>query len=232
MTAGNAAATTNVPTPRSDQVHSPHIELTSGGTTRPCPRRQTVLVKGELIALVGTSSVGKTSAAEQLQLLLSEPHLVVGIDHFLNMFPHHWAGHPRGPGPGMWYEDTVDADGRPRARIRYGSAGARLLAGMRAAVRGMLDRGNHIILDEMPIDESILPAWRRELAGYEVTWVRLSAPLEVIEEREAQRTRGRHLGNARGHFHIGAEDPYDVHLDVADRSPDEVADEIAAALRN
>lgn len=193
------------------------------------PARQTVLVKGELIALAGTSSVGRTSAAEQLQLLSSEPHLVVGIDLFLNMFPHHWAGHPRGPGPGMWYTDTIDADGRPRSRIRYDSAGARLLAGMRAAVRAMLDRGNHIILDEMPIDESILPAWRRELAGDQVTWVRLSAPLEVIEEREAGRTRGQHLGNARGHFHIGAEDRYDLHLDVADRSPHEVAEEIVTS---
>lgn len=197
-----------------------------------CRLRQTVVVKGELIALVGTSSVGKTSAAEQLQPLLPEPHLAIGIDLFLNMFPHHWTGHPRGPGPGMWYEDTVNADGSPRAHIRYGNAGARLLAGMRAAVQAMLDGGNHIILDEMPLDESILPAWRRELAEYDVTWVRLSAPLEVIEEREAQRTRGQHLGNARGHFYIGAEDPYDLHLDVSSKSPYAVADEIATSLRN
>ena len=103
---------------------------------------------------------------------------------------------------------------------------------MRAAVRMMLDRGNHIILDEMPLDESILPAWRRELAGHQVTWVRLSAPLDVVEEREAQRTQGQHLGNARGHFHIGAGDEYDLHLDVAARSPYDVADAIVTALRS
>jgi len=142
------------------------------------------------------------------------------------MFPHHWSGHPRGPGPGIWYHDTIDPDGSPRARIRYGSAGKRLLAGMRAAVRPMLDCGNHIVLDEMPLDESILPAWRRELAGHQVTWIRLSAPLSVIEQREAQRTRGQHLGNARGHFLIGADDQYDLHVDVATRSPNAVAAEI------
>ena len=189
-------------------------------------------MRGELIALVGTSSVGKTSVSEQLQPMLAQPHLVVGIDLFLNMFPHHWAGNPRGPGPGMWYHDTIDPDGSPRARIHYGTAGKRLLAGMRAAVVAMLDCGNHIILDEMPLDESILPAWRRELAGHRVTWVRLSAPLSVIELREAQRTRGQHLGNARGHLLIGADDPYDLHVDVSTRSPDAVAAEIAAALRN
>jgi chloramphenicol 3-O phosphotransferase len=188
-------------------------------------------MSGRLIALIGTSSVGKTTVSEQLQPLLPEPHLVVGIDLFLNMFPHHWAGHPRGPGPGMWYDDTVDADGRPRARIRYGSAGQRLLAGMRAAVRAMLDCGNHVILDEMPLDDSVLPAWRRELADHRVTWVRLSAPLSVVEDREARRSRGRHLGNARGHFLIGADDRYDLNVDVATRSPSAIAAEIAGALR-
>jgi chloramphenicol 3-O phosphotransferase len=54
----------------------------------------------------------------------------------------------------------------------------------------------------------------------------------VIEQREARRTRGRHVGNARGHFLIGADDPYDFHVDVATRSPNVVAAEIAAALRN
>jgi len=182
-----------------------------------------------MIALVGTSSVGKTSVAEQLQLLLPEPHLVVGVDHFFNMFPQHWAGHPRGPGPGFWYEDTTDSDGGPRARIRYGSAGERLLTGMRAAVRAMLDCGNQIILDEMPIDESILPAWKRELVGYPVSWVRLSAPLDVVEEREARRTRGQHLGNARGHFQIGAEAVYDLRLDATTAPAHDLAVEIAAA---
>jgi chloramphenicol 3-O phosphotransferase len=192
--------------------------------------RDTVRMRSELIALVGTSSVGKTSVSEALQPLLPHPHLVVGIDLFLNMFPQHWAGHPRGPGPGMWYHDTVDPDGSPRARIHYGSAGKALLTGMRAAVRALLDCGNHVILDEMPLDESILPAWRRELAEYRVTWIRLSAPLSVIEQREARRTRGQHLGNARGHFLIGADDRYDIQVDVATKSADAAAREIATVL--
>jgi chloramphenicol 3-O phosphotransferase len=36
-------------------------------------------------------------------------------------------------------------------------------------------------LDETPLDESILPAWSREFAGYQVTWTRLRAPLSVTE---------------------------------------------------
>ena len=185
---------------------------------------------GRLIARVGTSSAGKSSVAERLQERLPQPHLVVGLDHFFSMFPHHWAGHPRGPGPGFWYEDTVDSDGSPRARIRWGAAGDRLLAGMRAAVVAMLDHGNDIILDEMPLDESIVPAWRDALGSRRSFWVRLDVPLDVAEAREAGRAHGRHLGNARGHFGIASGESFDLTLDASAASPDQLATEIGESV--
>jgi chloramphenicol 3-O phosphotransferase len=183
---------------------------------------------GRLIALVGTSSVGKSSIARRLQELVPEPHLVVGLDHFFDMFPHHWAGHPRGHGPGFWYDETTDADGAPRARIRHGEAGQRLLAGMRAAVMAMLDRGNDIILDEMPLDDSVIPAWRRDLGTRPSYWVRLTAPLDVVEAREATRGRGQHPGNDRGHFDVGVSESYDVVLDTSTVTPERAAEDLAA----
>lgn len=60
-------------------------------------------MSGRAIVLVGVSSVGKTSVAEQLQQQLSDPFLHVGLDHFLAMFPQRWNGQEFGPGPGMWY---------------------------------------------------------------------------------------------------------------------------------
>ncbi len=92
----------------------------------------------------------------------------------------------------------------------------------------MLDSGNDVILDEMPVDDSILPAWKRDLAGHPTCWIRLSAPLAVVEEREARRTRGQHLGNARGHFDIGTDEAYDLHLDATTAPPDELAVKITA----
>ncbi|MGP5086926.1 phosphotransferase-like protein [Brachybacterium tyrofermentans] len=190
-------------------------------------------MSGHLIAIVGTSSIGKSSASARLQEMLPDPYLTVGIDHFLNMFPQQWAGQPRGPGPGMWYEDCTDPDGALRARIRYGQAGSRLLAGMQASVRAMLDCGNNIILDEMPLDETIVPQWKRTLASYRTYWVHLSADLEVVEAREAQRKHGQHIGNARGHFGISDREGYDLKLDVAAMTPVDVANSIKqASLRH
>ncbi|GAA4714868.1 chloramphenicol 3-O phosphotransferase [Promicromonospora umidemergens] len=183
---------------------------------------------GRLIALCGTSSVGKSTVAGLLQELLPHPHLVVGLDHFFSMFPHHWAGHPRGPGSGFWYEDTTDSDGGQRTRIRYGEAGERLLTGMRAAVVAMLDHGNDVILDEMPINDSIIPAWKRDLGARPSLWVRLVAPLDVVEAREASRERGKHPGNARGHFASGVSEAYDLTIDTSTAPPRRLAEGLAA----
>ncbi|MFK4085373.1 AAA family ATPase [Kribbella sp. NPDC020789] len=184
---------------------------------------------GRLIGVVGTSGVGKSSTARRLQLVLEEPYLVVGLDHFYDMFPQDWGGHRRGPGAGFWQETVTDPDGRPRIVTQYGEAGRRMFAGMRAAVVALLDAGNDVILDEMPVDESIMPAWRRALAGRAVYWVSVEAPLEVIEARELERHHGRHLGNARGHFGIGLDGEFDLRLDSAVLSPEERAAAIVRA---
>lgn len=181
------------------------------------------LTPGRIVVVAGVSSVGKTSVCTALQSLLAEPYLHVGLDHFFSMFPHHWADHPRGPGPGFWYEESVDGDGGSRALIRHGQAGARLLAGMRAAVVALLHAGNNVLLDEMPINDSVIPAWRDTLLGFNAFWVRLEAPLAVMEAREASRCKGRKLGNARGHADVQYGDAWDVVSSTADRSPTEVA---------
>ena len=161
---------------------------------------------------------------------MPDPYLVVGLDHFFDMFPQDWGGHRRGPGPGFWQDVVTDPDGKPRIVTQYGEAGQRLLEGMRAAVDALLSTGNRVILDEMPVDETIMPAWRRALTYRQVFWVALQAPLEVIEEREYHRHHGRHLGNARGHYGYGMDGPFDLFLDAATTTPDERAETIRQAI--
>ncbi|TDD59444.1 hypothetical protein E1263_14745 [Kribbella antibiotica] len=178
---------------------------------------------GRIIVLIGTSSAGKSSTARQLQLGLPEPYLLVALDHFYDMFPQDWLGHRRGPGPGFWQETLTDPDGKPRIVTQYGDAGRRMFAGMRASVLALLETGNNVVLDEMPVDESIVPAWRQALAGRAVYWVSVEAPLEVLESRELERHHGRHLGNARGHFGLGLDGEFDLRLDAAALTPEQRA---------
>lgn len=89
-----------------------------------------------------------------------------------------------------------------------------MLTGMRGAANALLDAGNDLIIDEMPLDETIVPAWRRDLRASASFWVHLTAPLEVLEQREQSRTRGQHLGNARGHFGVAPSEGWDLTLPV------------------
>jgi chloramphenicol 3-O phosphotransferase len=111
-----------------------------------------------------------------------------------------------------------------------GDAGQRLLAGMRAAVVAMLETGNNIILDEMPISDAIMPSWRHALAQHTAYWVAFQALLDVIEAREDQRGHGRHLGNARGHFGFGMDSHFDLVIDATALTPDEQAAAIAQGV--
>jgi chloramphenicol 3-O phosphotransferase len=156
--------------------------------------------------------------------------LHVGIDHFFSMFPYEWRDHPRQPGPGFWVDKRFDPDGSPRTTIHHGEAGARLLTGMRSAVNALLATGNNVILDEMPIDDSTVPAWRRDLRASRSVWVRLTASLPVLEERERGRTKGQQLGNARGHLDVQVGDDWDLVINTDGLSPFETATRIVKAL--
>lgn len=105
-----------------------------------------------------------------------------------------------------------------------------MLAGMRGAVNALLAAGNDIIIDEMPLDETIVPAWRRDLRASASFWVHLTAPLHILERRERDRTRGQHLGNARGHFGIAPSDGWDLTLPVENLDPGEAAAKIINAV--
>ncbi|MGN6752153.1 MAG: phosphotransferase-like protein [Intrasporangium sp.] len=107
--------------------------------------------------------------------------------------------------------------------MHYGEAGERLLTGMRAAVNALLATGNNVILDEMPVDDSIMPAWRRDLRAAATFWVRLTASLPVLEQGERARTKGQQLGNSRGHFDVQAGDDWNLIIDTDDLTPSETA---------
>ena len=186
---------------------------------------------GRAIVLTGTSGAGKSSMAAELQNILPEPFLALGLDTFFGAMPYRWTSAGESSGEGFSYVRDTDPQGHPRLRIDYGPVGARLLAGMRGAVAALLSEGNNVIVDEMPIDTTIVPAWRAALAEYRVLWVRVNAPLAVLESREAERFPERFRGLSRGHYDICDAEDFDLVLDSSDLEPSERAQYVATALK-
>ena len=112
------------------------------------------------------------------------------MDAFLEMLPPALWDHPDG-----WLLVRHEEAGRPSLELREGPAGRRLMLGTRRAVAALAAAGNDLILDEVLLDDAAAD-YRALLAGCRVHWVKVDAPLAVLEARERQRGN-RDLGLAR-----------------------------------
>lgn len=176
----------------------------------------------KIVVLNGVGSVGKSSTAKALQARAARPLLHVSMDAFLEMLPSAMFGHP----DGLVFEPLVE-DGRPSIAIRTGPVVARTLSGMRHAVAAMAGQGSDLVVDDVLMGEGEAEDYRRLLAGHDLRFVGLFAPLEVLEARE--KARGdRVIGLARWQFdrvHAGVD--YDLTIDTTASTPEDSARRIA-----
>lgn len=173
-----------------------------------------------IILLNGVGSVGKTSLAKALQGITTQPFLYVAMDAFIEMMPAGYFDHP----DGLVFE-TIDDGGKPSVVIKTGIVAERTLRGMRQAVVAMAAAGNDLIVDEVLLGDE-KAEYRQLLAPFEVHWVGVFAPLDVLEMRE--RSRGdRLIGLSRWQYDkVHRDMTYDLEIDTSDATPLECAERI------
>jgi chloramphenicol 3-O phosphotransferase len=175
-----------------------------------------------IVLLNGPGSVGKSTVARALQKIARAPLLHVSMDAFLDMLPDQFADHPE------TFRYRTAPIGRAQVTgIETGPTGAALRSAMRHAVAALAAAGLDLVVDDVWL-EGDPPGYARLLAPFRVWRVGLTAPLEVLEAREA--ARGDRLpGLARDQadrVHRGVR--YDMTLDTASLSPETAARRIAA----
>lgn len=177
---------------------------------------------GIILFVVGTSSAGKSSTIRELQDILEEHYLALGIDTFFHMVSPRWGGGMDGPlsREGFWYHRYTDG-ATPVTRIKYGEVGKRVLRGMHDTVAALAQTGNNVIVDEMLLDREVLHDWLRVLPKFNVLIARLWSPIETLEEREKQ--RGNKPGLARGHIEDNQIPHWDIEIDTSQYTPQERA---------
>ena len=179
---------------------------------------------GRIIYLNGASSAGKTSIARELQRVLEEPHLLLGIDTFIRMLPQSLFGSADGWRFVPAGEGALRAERGPRADRVFGA--------MYAAVAVLSGSGNHVIFDDVMTSPEMLRRLVEAWHGHDVLLVGVRCPVEVAEARE--RARGdRAIGLARGssalvHQHL----EYDIEVDSGTLSVTACANEIATFLES
>jgi chloramphenicol 3-O phosphotransferase len=179
-----------------------------------------------IVILNGVSSVGKSSTARALQTLTAEPFMHVAMDAFLDMLPAAMFGNPEG----YVFETVPDDQGRPSVIIRTGPVLARLMKGMRHAIAAMAGQGINLVVDDVMFGEDEAAEYRALLSGFDLRFVGLFAPLEVVEARE--RARGdRDPGLARWqHDRVHRGIAYDLEIDATAATPLENARKIRDAF--
>lgn len=167
--------------------------------------------------LNGAGSAGKTSLGRALQRLTAMPFLYVAMDGFLEMLPPGLWDHPDG-----WQLVRHEEDGQPSLELREGPRGRALMLGTRRAVAALAGAGNDLILDEILLDDAAAD-YRALLGAFQVHWVKVHAPLAVLEQRELLRG-DRDLGLARWqHQRVHRDVAYDFAVDTDLLTPEEAA---------
>lgn len=170
--------------------------------------------KTRIIILNGIGSVGKSSTAKALQSIANEPFLHVQGDNFLEMMPGRWIGHPEG----ITFK-TEKGAGSPIVSLEMGPALDQVWRGMRRAIAAMATAGNNLIVDDMMMSVADQRDYQDVLGGFDVKFIGLFAPLEVLEQRERDR-KDRMIGLARWQYdkvHKGI--AYDLKIETSDHDP-------------
>lgn len=165
-----------------------------------------------VVVLNGTSSSGKTTVAKAFQERAPSLFLNVSIDSILYALPARAL--------------ACIVEGKPIPGIEF----RELVASYYACVRTLADRGHDLV-----IDNAVTARYQAEhlfaaLEGHRALFVAVTAPAEVLRERE--RLRGdRRLGLAADQLAtIDTWLTYDLRVDTSVMSADEAAQQIAAVL--
>jgi chloramphenicol 3-O phosphotransferase len=185
---------------------------------------------GEVIALNGTSSAGKSTLAAQMQTQLvaqSRCWIILGIDDFLGKLPAPWLRYREA---GAHADEGVSFDPVGGDIIfRAGPVGRALLAGYRRSIAAVVRSGVNTIVDEVVLDEEAWAQWDSELQGLDPFWVRVDCPIEVCERRERARA-DRLPGLARSQATVvHRHPPYRFAVDTSTAPPAELARAVIAA---
>jgi len=189
---------------------------------------------GNIIFLNGSSSAGKTTLAIMLQQLLPEPYQHIALDQFRDGMPGRYRGlnSPEGtPGDLGLNVVPTSREGQLMTEIRFGAHGEQVLRGMRRAVAAFARAGNRVIIDDLLFRPEYLHDYAAALADLDVWLIGVRCSLDVVNQRESQRS-GRFPGTATSHyFEVHAHGgEYDLEVDTSHATPRACAEQVIARL--
>ena len=176
-------------------------------------------MSARLIAITGPAAVGKSTLARALQAELGrrgELWLLLELDVFARALSRDWISvgkRRRGRFADAGFDYTRAGDGG--VALTIGVDGRRVLAAFHRSVAAVVRAGVNVVCETIVYDEADWDDWRSALGEISVRWVRLSAPLDVLEARESAEETRLFKGLAKGMLSRRAAGDYHVEIDTS-----------------
>ena len=185
----------------------------------------------KIIYLNGPSSSGKTTLAKALQESFSDPFLHIGIDKIIGFMPaniNNWEG---APAPlGFSWQPSKDPTGHPIYQIHAGPFAKKITRTFKDIVILLASQHYNLIIDDVAFGAVEVEEWKNLLKNYNVLYVGVVAPLDILEQREHAR-KNRLPGGARGqYFKVHENVSYDLEVDTYNQTLDDNIEKIKTAL--
>jgi chloramphenicol 3-O phosphotransferase len=184
--------------------------------------------RGRIVVINGTSSSGKTSLVRAVQAAVPDLWLEMGIDRFAYALPGRVNGRPSWPLLFAYVRPDGRSDGP--FTIETTALGQRFITGMHATAAALAGSGLNVIVDHVILEPAWVAEMRRVWASFDVLFVGVRCPLDVVLERERDR-EDRTIGQAEAQFDVVHRwTTYDVEIDTSILTPAEAASRIVDAL--
>ncbi len=189
-------------------------------------------MSGRVVAVTGPAAAGKSTIATALQAELTREGslwLFSGLDAFADSLRRDWASFEGNGGPfaerGFVYERDAD-DG---LTLKLGIDGRRVFRAFHRSVASIAESGVNVVCETVVYDKTDWDDWVETLKPITNYWVRLSAPLAVLESREMNRPQAVR-GLARGMMAKQPVGDYDLEVDTSIEDVDEIVERVVSLI--
>jgi chloramphenicol 3-O phosphotransferase len=188
---------------------------------------------GKLIVVTGPAAAEKSTIAKGLQAELAangDLWLLMELDVFGRSLPRSWISFGSHHGVyaqlGFVYERASDDS----IELVLGIDGRRVLKAFHRSVAAIAKSGLNVICETILYDDDDWNDWSDSLFGLSACWVKLSAPIDVLEERERVDQTRTFRGLARGMSARKSVGKFTVEADTSSENANAIVRRIVAIL--
>ncbi|MEN9405985.1 MAG: hypothetical protein RLZ12_269 [Bacillota bacterium] len=187
-----------------------------------------------VVILNGPSSSGKTSIAKQLQDIMDDPYILLGLDNIIYTIPDKMNDYKEDlkPRNGFGWKVSWNNDGEKLQHLTPGTFGVKMYQLLKEQVKLFTDHGVNVIVDQVSLIDDDYVQWTEKLVNHKLVVCGVTADDKILEQREVDRG-DRVIGGSRAQqlsVHNGFQ--YDLLLDTSILNPLECATKIKDFINN